>query len=276
MLYMAVITSLFSTSDTLMHFLCPDCEKHNPWHVPIGALWALAYWIVFNSAIAYALLTWANKFATGTLVMGYTVLQPVTALLLTVILILTKAYPDCSDVEDDDKVCLGGVGYGDFGAIGVFIGLYFIVNTEPREDNNISKNHFLSGLRRGANGLLAPFIDPPAYARSASYSRSPFVGDPDGPFRDSGISQFTDFSGCGPMIDPSEFDIGPDELNISNSTPTHHYVYDADDHERGNSINNITSVINSAVQRGGVNGAADDDDDGYTQKVRKTIDFNEI
>ena len=35
----------------------------SPWGVPIDAIMPLAYWIVFNSATAYFLMTWGNKYA---------------------------------------------------------------------------------------------------------------------------------------------------------------------------------------------------------------------
>ena len=36
---MASTTILLAQSDDAMGFLCPDCEKGNPWIVPQGALW---------------------------------------------------------------------------------------------------------------------------------------------------------------------------------------------------------------------------------------------
>mmetsp|Transcript_29111 Transcript_29111/g.37565 ORF Transcript_29111/g.37565 Transcript_29111/m.37565 type:complete len:504 (-) Transcript_29111:152-1663(-) len=241
MLYMTIITLLFSLSNSLMHFLCSDCHS-NPWYIPKDAIWALSYWIIFNSALAYSLLTWANKYATGTLVMGYSVLQPITALCLTMILIYTKTYLDCNNVkDDDDEVCLGGIGWGDFGAFGVFIGLYIIIKTEPIDSN--SSNGIISSTNSHGSFLdrsfLEPFNDPPAYTRSASYTRSPFIGDPDDPNRDSGISQsFTDFSGCDSN---SSFDYHPHhqgghrgERNSAGGSSAYssggkpHFLYNAD------------------------------------------------
>ena len=45
----------------VLDFLCPDCE--GAWHVPRGALFALAYWILFQSCAAYAMMTWGNRHA---------------------------------------------------------------------------------------------------------------------------------------------------------------------------------------------------------------------
>lgn len=64
------------------NFFCPECE-HAIWYLPPAALPALLYYILFASVASYGLITWANQFATGTLVMSYTVLQPVTTTLLT-------------------------------------------------------------------------------------------------------------------------------------------------------------------------------------------------
>lgn len=67
------------------NFACSDCE--DPWAVPLSALPALVYWVVFQSVAAYFLMTWAGKYAPATVVSAYTVLQPVTATLLSVLLV---------------------------------------------------------------------------------------------------------------------------------------------------------------------------------------------
>lgn len=142
-LFMGMTAFLVSLSPDAMAFLCPDCTS--TWVIPSGAWFALAYAVVFNSVAAYAILTWANKHATGTLVMIYTVLQPVTAALLTGILVqLLRVYPDCRDVvvvtsdpKDDSSAggggaCLDPPGWGTLvGMCGVFMGLYFVIGTEP-------------------------------------------------------------------------------------------------------------------------------------------------
>ena len=48
---------------------CPECTEF--WYIPHNAYFALFYFIMFNSVGAYALITWANQYASGTLVMGY-------------------------------------------------------------------------------------------------------------------------------------------------------------------------------------------------------------
>lgn len=66
-------------------FACSDCS--DPWAVPTSALPALVYWVLFQSVAAYFLMTWAGKYAPATVVSAYTVLQPVTATLLSVLLV---------------------------------------------------------------------------------------------------------------------------------------------------------------------------------------------
>ena len=140
---MAATALLTSTSTTLMDFLCPDCTS--TWGVPTGAYWALLYSIVFNSIVAYAILTWANQYATGTLVMGYTVLQPVTAALFTMVLLGLAVLPNCNNIVLDatnntaDR-CLFPPGIGSVcGMVGVFVGLYLVIVTEPKVDD---KQHY--------------------------------------------------------------------------------------------------------------------------------------
>jgi drug/metabolite transporter (DMT)-like permease len=66
--FMGLTAFIMSLSPSAMSFLCPDCT--GIWNIPSGAIFALLYFIVFNSVCAYAILTWANQYATGTLVMG--------------------------------------------------------------------------------------------------------------------------------------------------------------------------------------------------------------
>jgi drug/metabolite transporter (DMT)-like permease len=63
--FMALTAFSVSLSESTMKFLCPDCT--GTWNVPSGAWFALLYFFLFNSVGAYALLTWANQHATGTL-----------------------------------------------------------------------------------------------------------------------------------------------------------------------------------------------------------------
>lgn len=134
-IFMALTTLLASTSTSFMAFLCPECTTQ--WHIPTGALFALAYFILFNSCAAYAIITWVNNYATGTLVMGYTVLQPVTAALLTLLLLSLGAVSSCEATQQHkdgkDIACLDPPGWGSLcGMVGVFAGLYLMITTEPK------------------------------------------------------------------------------------------------------------------------------------------------
>eukprot|EP00957_Ditylum_brightwellii_P024557 1854137-Ditylum_brightwellii.AAC.1 len=95
-LLMAIFAFVCSMSTSATIFLCNDCEPGQVWNVPSSAVPALAFFIVMQSSIAYGLVTWATKrIVTGTLVTGYTVLQPVTSALLTEALIVTGSYAAC-------------------------------------------------------------------------------------------------------------------------------------------------------------------------------------
>ena len=164
--YMLLTAVCFNNWPAALDFLCPDCEGRG-WHVPNETLPALAYWIVFQSVLAYALMTWANKFASASLVSAYSVLQPVTSAALTAAVLLLDLYHSCDDEDHKEGHCLEMPGTGDLGeiyihrkplfrsvtrlffsfsfferkplslsfsppgAIGVFLGLYLIITTEP-------------------------------------------------------------------------------------------------------------------------------------------------
>mmetsp|Transcript_13120 Transcript_13120/g.24858 ORF Transcript_13120/g.24858 Transcript_13120/m.24858 type:complete len:418 (+) Transcript_13120:125-1378(+) len=121
-------------------FFCPECSRDDPfWYIAPSAQFALVYYIVFASVGSYGLLTWANQFATGTLVMSYTVLQPCTAALLTTALLVLGVVVNCQQQEQlfltDEmqlEACLDYPTLGTFcGMLGVFGGLALIIATEP-------------------------------------------------------------------------------------------------------------------------------------------------
>ena len=147
-IFMVMLAYLSSLSGAAMEFLCPDCQ--GTWIIPTGAMWALAYAIVFNSVIAYGMITWANQFATGTLVIGYSVLQPVTAALLTLLLLGLGAFPSCSGSAGDTTRCLDPPGWGSLiGMTGVFSGLAMVIMTEP------NKEEFKYNKLKGGNADIA-------------------------------------------------------------------------------------------------------------------------
>ena len=128
--YMAVATMLLSTWPAVQTLLCPDCDETGDlWTIPRGAWPALVYYILFASVGSYGLMTWANQYATGTLVMSFSVLQPSTAVVLTIALLVLGVVPVCSAV--DATACLEYPSIGTFcGMAGVLLGLTLIIATE--------------------------------------------------------------------------------------------------------------------------------------------------
>lgn len=95
--------------------------------VTIITIYALVYWVIFQSFLSYLLLTWANKYADPSINLGYTVLQPLTAAIASSIILATGLVRKCHGSKDADKTCLYGPDFADLGAIGIVIGLYFII-----------------------------------------------------------------------------------------------------------------------------------------------------
>ena len=57
-------------------FLCPECAGEGFWAVPSSAVPALLWWIFMSTALNYALMMWAVKRSSPTLVTVFTALQP--------------------------------------------------------------------------------------------------------------------------------------------------------------------------------------------------------
>ena len=123
--------------------------NNNPFAL-LQALPALAYYTLCMSVGSWGLILWANQYATGTLVMAYCVLQPVTALLITIILLQTKCVAACGgeldinrlatgNIEDDSELCLNPPVFGTLcGMVGVFCGLALIINSEPTHHHQVT------------------------------------------------------------------------------------------------------------------------------------------
>ena len=109
----------------IVAFLCPGA-----WAVPRGAWLPLLYWVLCQSCAAYALMTWANRVASASLVSGYSALQPVTAAVLAAVAVALEWAPACTPLRRGGS-CLAYPGVGDLGAVGVFAGLYLVVASEP-------------------------------------------------------------------------------------------------------------------------------------------------
>eukprot|EP00747_Dinoflagellata_sp_TGD_P023249 gnl/TRDRNA2_/TRDRNA2_129672_c1_seq2.p1 gnl/TRDRNA2_/TRDRNA2_129672_c1~~gnl/TRDRNA2_/TRDRNA2_129672_c1_seq2.p1 ORF type:complete len:323 (+),score=46.37 gnl/TRDRNA2_/TRDRNA2_129672_c1_seq2:67-1035(+) len=58
-----------------VEFFCPECHG-NVWHMPEGAVLAVAYSVVFQTITAYALQAWALKYAESSAVSLYASAQP--------------------------------------------------------------------------------------------------------------------------------------------------------------------------------------------------------
>mmetsp|Transcript_10012 Transcript_10012/g.14996 ORF Transcript_10012/g.14996 Transcript_10012/m.14996 type:complete len:410 (-) Transcript_10012:287-1516(-) len=145
---MGIFALTMSLSETLSSFICSDCEK-GIWHVPSSAIPALIWYILMTSSTAYGLITWANKYASGTLVIGYTVLQPMASAVLIQMLITFGVNESCSVVEGARSIlrerlmeeitepCLDEPDkYTAMGALGVVTGLFVIIWTEPKDANS--------------------------------------------------------------------------------------------------------------------------------------------
>ena len=131
MLLTAYLLSAFALTD----WICPECSKdcNSLFYLPQEVIPALVYYILFMSVGAWGLLVWANQHATGTLVLGYAVLHPITSILLTSILLLFGFVPSCFDEQLwNEDGCLNPPGLGTLcGILGVIFGLSLVIATEP-------------------------------------------------------------------------------------------------------------------------------------------------
>ncbi len=139
---MLCFSILCSFSEEVSRFLCSDCRE-GVWHVPKSAIPAMMFFIIFTSSISYGLITWANKHASGTMVIGYTVTQPIASAVVIQLLVSFGFYEGCKAVhrflesgsqEEIAKACLDLPDkFTLIGGIGVFCGLMAIIYTEPDE-----------------------------------------------------------------------------------------------------------------------------------------------
>jgi hypothetical protein len=139
---MAMFAILMSSSRNLSIFLCSDCDPDNIWHVPPSAIPAIIFFVLMTSSVCYGLMTWANKYATGTLVIGYTVMQPVASAVMIESLVILGLYEGCTNhgmrtrALESVKPCLDEPDmFTVIGALGVFTGLMVLILTEPKEED---------------------------------------------------------------------------------------------------------------------------------------------
>jgi len=129
---MVVTALIVASSDRILYFLCSDC--HGAWEVPTVTLYALIYWILMQSLMSYLLMTWANRYADPSVNLAYTVLQPLTTTVGSELLLLFKVVPNCDDLESgSDRACLYGPSVADLGAIGICVGLYFVIYSDRKK-----------------------------------------------------------------------------------------------------------------------------------------------
>lgn len=132
----------FDCGDTFTTY--PDGCNCSAWSVPMSAFLPLLYWIIFNSIVAYLILTWGNQYANPSLVLGYTALQPLTSSLLSV---LINAVTSKYDIAEP--------GYNLLGGIVIIIGLYMLIYDNKKQEAAAAaaaspglRNDFTSGEER--------------------------------------------------------------------------------------------------------------------------------
>jgi len=135
--FMCIAASVINVVPGGLSFVCPPDEGSNEpscdaWSVPNNAatILPLLYWILFNSVLAYLLMTWGNQYAEPSSVLGYSALQPLTSALLTVI-IRSCGY----------KGELSSPGFNLLGGIVIVLGLYMLIaDTRIRTSRNLDVN----------------------------------------------------------------------------------------------------------------------------------------
>jgi len=151
---MLIVAMCINTQSSAVHFVCPlkDCSGSCPadmcnsdnkcvqnaqscgtelcscsaWSVPGDALLPLLYWIMFNSVVAYLLMTWCTQYAPPSAVLGYTALQPLTSSVL--VLIITSV---------TDKYDLSKPGYNLLGAVLILVGLYMLIGSMKSDEHPV-------------------------------------------------------------------------------------------------------------------------------------------
>lgn len=130
----AVLSSIIPVAEEVV---CPSCVHSDAsiFRIPSSAMPALAYYVVAMSVGSWGCILWANQYATGTLVVGYSVLQPITSLIFAAILVFFEWVASCKQSGHHQRPCLNEPGIGTFaGMLGVFLGLFIVINTEPTHE----------------------------------------------------------------------------------------------------------------------------------------------
>ncbi|KAL1521523.1 hypothetical protein AB1Y20_021182 [Prymnesium parvum] len=85
-LLMAAVAGGISASPEALHRLCSDC-KGNGWDIPVDAILAIAYWVVFGSMIGYFCCAWGNQHVHASVVGIYGSVQPVVTIIVAQLVI---------------------------------------------------------------------------------------------------------------------------------------------------------------------------------------------
>ena len=69
--FMAVTALAMNDIDSVLHFVCDDCD--GGWHIPDAAWGGVAYFVFAVSVLAYFLMCWGNQYVDPSLLGIYTV-----------------------------------------------------------------------------------------------------------------------------------------------------------------------------------------------------------
>eukprot|EP01084_Bolivina_argentea_P138327 243556_1 len=155
---MVIAALIVANIPSLLNGVCPDCNG-NAWHVPTVTIYALIYWILGESVIAYLLITWANKYADPSINLAYTVLQPLTSVITAEILLICNILPKCNpnkSKNDNPNNCLYGVSWNDLGAIGIAFGLYFVIYSSRLQKRKQEQLQNIQNNNAIQNNILDP------------------------------------------------------------------------------------------------------------------------
>ena len=163
-LFILFLSTLFT--DTLAQLVCADCAMDDSlFSLPHKwAYYALVYYIIFPSMIAYSLMTYASKHTDTSINVAYGAIQPMVAALLSQLLIWIGISPNCFDSESDfGSVCLNGIGFRHCAVILIVIGLWCLVQSEKRrnfgKNGNNSSTYFTAKTRERSNYELVSVHD---------------------------------------------------------------------------------------------------------------------
>ncbi|CAB9508322.1 membrane [Seminavis robusta] len=114
-------------------FICPSCrQQESCLPTTTMPLSALIYYILLQSVAAWGMIIWANQFATATLVVGYSVTQPMSAVLFACLFLASQWVKPCH--HNSDGSCLDEPEFGALcGMAGVTVGLVLVVQSEPQD-----------------------------------------------------------------------------------------------------------------------------------------------